>query len=522
MSITNTSGSQPFMSQEEASKKFEEIKQDLLINEQVSTVKQAKTQAAKIIKQEQKNAAQAVKDAELQARINRYSALGVNVNPNTGYPETSFDNYVHLLENAKMHFKPFRYNEFTDQTMYGDEPMSDALLTAIMFKASELCKFEMKKKIEDAILYAGNNHKYHELKDYLNSLKWDNKRRIETMFHDYLGAVDCKLYGTMAKLWMIAAVDRVFRPGCKFDNIIIFAGPQGVGKSTFCERLAVNPNWYCEDIQIGDKDGYQQLQTSWIINMDEITSLNKKDAATAKNFLTKTHDKYRNPYGHYPENHPRHCIFVGTTNEDSFLKDSTAVTERRYWVVRCSGSRSAAIERIEKLTPEVVDQLWAEAMVYYNYMIDEARKKANGDDRNIKLKLYIPDSLWNEFVADQIQYKTEKDSELFEFLDDALNRKYDSFMDDSSLSRQYSGQASVSAQAKKQDIFTVNSINRLLSDNKIFTWKGCLKQYAAMHNDMWEYKTVRVKDRTAKALRRVETPDTEADITKPEDNLFEL
>ena len=339
--------------------------------------------------------------------------------------------------------------------------------------------------IWDVIQQIAEDNRFNTLTEFLDSLVWDGNRRIPTMFSDFLGASNSELYSAMSKIWMKAAVMRAYEPGCKFDNIIILSGPQGIGKSNFCEKLAIQPEWYCENVQIGDKDGLLQLRNSWIINMDEITSLNKKDAATAKNFITSTSDKCRPPYGRLPMTYKRHCIFIGTTNEETFLKDTTAVTERRYWVVRCSGTRKDSVERFKELTPDVVEQLWAEAVYYY--------KNPDKDD----IPMYIPESLWSDFEEDQLQYKVENESDLFLFLDEALDRPYSDFKNDSSLKEQYKCPDAYGTPKRLQDKFTKNAISQLLSDNHIHDWKGSLKQYALMRNDKWEYKKIKAYSYTS-------------------------
>ena len=41
----------------------------------------------------------------------------------------------------------------------------------------------------------------------------------------------------MLKCTLIAAVARVFEPGCKFDNCFVIVGKQGARKSTFWSTL---------------------------------------------------------------------------------------------------------------------------------------------------------------------------------------------------------------------------------------------------------------------------------------------
>ena len=78
-----------------------------------------------------------------------------------------------------------------------------------------------------------------------------------------------------------------------------------------------------------------------------------------KAFISRQDDKFRQAYGVNVESHPRACIIVGSTNsEGGFLRDVTG--NRRFWPVRVS--ENSPLKPWE-LTD--VDQLWAEAKVYY-------------------------------------------------------------------------------------------------------------------------------------------------------------
>lgn len=448
---------------------------ELLNSSQTSTTKQVASENKLLLKVERKlKRQQEVEDA---ARI--WGVFNMTVDKD-GRIENVPMNYYNLLS-KHTGFNKIRLDDFSSQIYYGEQLLDDFDLARINNQISNITggRLSNRNVILDVIHQIADDNRFNSLTGYLDSLVWDGVLRIPTMFTDYLGASNSELYSTMSRIWMKAAVMRAYEPGCKFDYIVILSGPQGIGKSNFCERLSVRPEWYCENVQMGDKDGLLQLRNSWIINMDEITSLNKKDAATAKNFITSTSDKFRSPYGRLPMTYKRHCIFIGTTNEDTFLKDTTAVTERRYWVVRCNGTRSDSIERFRKLTPNVVDQLWAEAVYYYK----------NPD--KIAIPMYIPESLWSDFEEDQLQYKVESESELFLFLDEALDRPYCDFKNDSSLKEQYKSPDMTGMPKKLQDKFTKNAISMLLADNHIHDWKGALKQYAMMKSDKWEYKKIK-------------------------------
>lgn len=454
----------------------------------------------------EKASAKELKEAERNARIEGYQSMGLVVNPKSGEPEQTTENFIRLIENNEEYFKPIRLDEFSQQVYYGEDVLDDNIFVDIVYQFSRLVRWDNHQKIQDAVLYVANRNKFNVLRDYLEELRWDGKMRVPFIFSEYLGAdsgsdVMNRQYQKWALIWTKNAVKRVYEPGCKFDYIPILTGPQGIGKSNFCEKLAIRPEWYCENVQIGDKDGYQQLRDSWIINMDEITSLNKKDAATAKNFITSTSDKFREAYGHFAKTYKRHCIFIGTTNEEVFLKDNSAVFERRFLVVQCHGTHDDSIERFNRLDKETVDQIWAEAVYYY---------KSN----------QIPDHLSTSDIAVyaeyQKQFKVEEESDIFIFLDNALNKEYTDFIDDSSLASQYKTPDFTGKNRTKQNIFSVGAIINLLRDNHFTSFndfRGKVASYAKFRDKEWKYVSARPYsgDRVTKCLKRI------IPMPKPED-----
>lgn len=216
-----------------------------------------------------------------------------------------------------------------------------------------------KSKIEDAFRNAAFQEKYHPIRDYLKGLKWDGKERVSTLFADFLGAEDNRLNQEITKLSLKAAVGRVYRPGIKYDHVTTLFGGQGIGKSMLISKLARNREWFNDSLQVvGSKDAYELLQGSWIIELAEMAATRKADIETTKNFVTKTSDKYRPAYGRNTVDHPRQCVFFASTNEEEFLKDKTG--NRRYLPISVGIYKDRV--RPQDLTPEYVDQLWAEAV----------------------------------------------------------------------------------------------------------------------------------------------------------------
>jgi predicted P-loop ATPase len=253
-------------------------------------------------------------------------------------------------------------------------------------------------KFKDALLGVVSVERlYHPIKDYLGSLKWDGIERLDSLLIDYLGAEDTPYVRAVTRKTLVAAVVRIYRPGTKFDSILVLNGSQGIGKSTLFARLA--GQWYSDSLSISDmkdKTAPEKLQGYWILELGELAGIKKMDVETVKSFITRTDDKYRQSYGVSVESHPRSCIIVGTTNSDGgFLRDITG--NRRFWPVRVMGhGKYYAWELTE------VDQIWAEAIERYKVReelflkgalaeeaVSQQRDAMEGDDREGLVAEYL-------------------------------------------------------------------------------------------------------------------------------------
>ena len=216
-----------------------------------------------------------------------------------------------------------------------------------------------KERILDGFTICMNTHRKNKLKDYFKSLKWDGTARVDRLLIDYFGAEDNAFSRESIRKCLMAAVARVLYPGCKFDNMLILSGRQGIGKSTFFSLLG--KEWYSDSLSTFEgKDAAELLQGFWIVEAGELTGLNRSEMNDVKQFLSKREDIYREPYGRRTSSYPRRCIIVGTTNDKEFLKDVTG--NRRFWPIDLEVQKP--VKNIFKELPSEVDQIWAECLFY--------------------------------------------------------------------------------------------------------------------------------------------------------------
>ena len=221
--------------------------------------------------------------------------------------------------------------------------------------------------IAKAIDIVANDNSFHPIIDLLESLKWDGRPRIAGMLTHFFGAENPEYSGEVMKMHMLAAISRLYEPGKKYDIMLCLVGGQGTGKSTFFKYLAIQDEWFTDDVKrLDDKKVYEYLQGHWIVEMSEMNAVaNAKSIEETKSFLSRQKDTYRIPYERRAEDRYRQCVFCGTSNDLAFLPfDRTG--NRRFGPVKvCPEKAETTIYRGEKGSREYIIQAWAEAMEIY-------------------------------------------------------------------------------------------------------------------------------------------------------------
>jgi predicted P-loop ATPase len=286
----------------------------------------------------------------------------------TGSPERNEANVITALSNDEAFAGAIVFDEFSQEILvmralpWDDQP---AILPRTWTDADDVrCAEWLQRReinvapmtVSRAVGAVAREIRVHPVRDYLTGLRWDGTPRLERWVMDYLGAEDTPLNRAMGSRWMISGVARIMRPGAKVDHMLILEGPQGGKKSSAIKTLA-GADWFTDELaEIGSKDAAQQMRGVWVVEFAELDAISRAEVSRIKAFLTRTTDRYRPPYERYVITVPRQCIFAGSVNPDTYLRDETG--NRRFWPIRCGTIGVDALARDR-------DQLWAEAVARY-------------------------------------------------------------------------------------------------------------------------------------------------------------
>lgn len=288
--------------------------------------------------------------------------------------KSSFYNYVLALQFDAYIRTRIRFNAFDGRIIligfyWNTTPHSakDSDIANLRYYVDNLYSLNNKANLLEACMKVAGDNPFHPVREYLSRLKWDGTPRISELLPRYLGAERSEYTTAVTKLLLYGAIQRVMNPGCKFDYCIILAdSKQGTGKSSMCRFLALKDEWYTDSVgNLNDsKSVFELMRGKWVIELGEMLAVRRaQDVETIKAFISRQSQDYRQPYGTFAENHPRQCIFIGTSNKPQFLpEDKTG--NRRFLPVICDGNKAAAHPLAnEEETREFVRQCYAEALV---------------------------------------------------------------------------------------------------------------------------------------------------------------
>ncbi|EFM10151.1 virulence-associated E family protein [Paenibacillus curdlanolyticus YK9] len=331
----------------------------------------------------------------------------LEISTTTGRPAKTTDNILVILEHDPMIRGKLAYDEFAVRGLtlgalpWDQRPerrqwtdIDDAGLRHYLERSYGITG---KEKILDAVALCAHKHTFNEVQEWLKSLQWDGVRRLDLLLTDYLGAADSTYTRAVSRKAVVAGVARAMAPGCKYDQMPILAGPQGLGKSTFLRLLG--RSWYSDSLTTFEgKEASELIQGIWLNEVGELNGFSKSETGAIKQFLSRTEDIYREPYGRRTKAYPRRGVFWGTTNDSEFLKDATG--NRRFWPVDVGVQQPT--KSVFGLLEEEVPQIYAEAYMYWQlgeplYLTGEAEEQAQAQ-QEIHRESNAKEGVIREFV----------------------------------------------------------------------------------------------------------------------------
>ena len=305
---------------------------------------------------------------------------------NNGTPYPSVDNAVRILT-KRIPDGHLHYDEFLNQIRFQHNGtfvklQDHHLITLTIAMQREYLIQDMKKQtVADAVAFYARSKIRNCLREWIEGLTWDGVSRVNTFFTYGFGCDDNEYTRAVSKNFLVGMIARAMRPGCQLDTLPILEGTQGIGKSQGLKALA--GDFYADiDSAIGTKEFAEQIQGKWLVELSELSAMRPSEVERVKSGITRTTDVYREPFAILATDHPRQCVFAGTTNQTNYLLDNTG--NRRFWPVKCgvidrhwiSGNREQLIA--EALSLFASGHSWWDVPAEQTIKEQEARMMVDG------------------------------------------------------------------------------------------------------------------------------------------------
>ena len=303
----------------------------------------------------------------------------------------------------------FRWNELDCSVEYEGRHLTDSDITGVQRTLQMGGLWTIKKgEVQDAVTHVAKDDSFHPIREYLDQLSpWDGVERLDWLFPNYFGSAPDPLRvlpppaydAAIGRMFMIGMVARIYKPGCQQDHMPVIEGPQGQRKSTACWILAGEQFFGDSLPDISNKDSSQYLRGKWLVEVAEMHVHSKAETTAMKSFVSRRTERYFARYGRNESREPRQCCFIGTTNEDEYLKDSTG--GRRFWPIRSGHVDCSALARDR-------DQLFAEAKLQFEagehwwpeHDFEQSQIKPQQEER-------LESDLWDEYIENYLKDKTK-------------------------------------------------------------------------------------------------------------------
>lgn len=331
-------------------------------------------------------------------------------NPSNKLPRPTLANAVMVLQRDPL-WGPdnLHYDEFLDRVLirdhgaireYKDE--DDARITIYLQQGIGIVSIA-EAQVASAVRYVASQRPRHCVREWVRAQTHDGEPRIAHALEDFWGVEPSDeqpleyIRAVSANLF-IGMIARIMRPGCQLDTMVILEGSQGIGKSKSLRILG--GDWYMLAAEsVTSKDFFQVLRGKWIVELGELDATSKADKERTKIVISTPTDRYRASYARRAVDHPRQCLFVGTTNRTDYGNDETGL--RRLWPITCG---DLDLDGLARMRP----QLFAEALLRYEagatwWEVPASALSVQRDRQH--------DDVWSDLVLTWLAMKDETTSE---------------------------------------------------------------------------------------------------------------
>lgn len=274
--------------------------------------------------------------ASLHAKWREY---GLALDGN-GKPHINVDNVIRVISADTNTWSHVWYDEFLQKVMSrvdGDEKSRewtdvDTLRLMLWFQRALGFVKVGAETILNAITVYAHSRRRNEAREWLQELQWDGAERLPELLTRGFGAPDMPYIRAVGRCFIVGMAARILRPGCKLDNLPVFEGAEGIFKSSALEVIG-GPYYTTTHERVGEKDFYLVFAGKMLIEISEMESFSRVEVNRVKGVVSTATDRYRPPYARAAADHPRMCVFAGTTNTDDWNESDTGA--RRMWPVAC-------------------------------------------------------------------------------------------------------------------------------------------------------------------------------------------
>jgi hypothetical protein len=181
-----------------------------------------------------------------------------------------------------------------------------------------------RETLRDAIHAVAERNSFDTAQAWLNGLQWDGVPRVGQFIAKGFGAAEGTYATAVGNYTWSALAGRILEPGCKADMVPIAVGPQGCRKSSAVAAMSPKAEFFAElDLSLDESDLFRLMKGKLVLELGELAGMRRKEAEHLKRFVAATTNNWVEKWQTTATNYPRRSIFFGTTNEDSFLGDST-------------------------------------------------------------------------------------------------------------------------------------------------------------------------------------------------------